>query len=172
MVLMTRLVPSEPALVIPVCRNAGISGHHVSTVAARRFSSGRSAHRRIGGRTGTADRGPAPGPGGSGRWQAGPGGIRRGFRATTSLTAPGSVGGSRYVAAHGRCPSLRLVVATVAHGRPRRARPAGRPRGGTAAAPWPTVSTSGARRAKVCPGGRRGETSRGEVIKGALPPTR
>lgn len=40
--LMTRLVPSEPALVMPVCRNVRICGHQVCTVLARRASSGRS----------------------------------------------------------------------------------------------------------------------------------
>jgi hypothetical protein len=48
-VLITRLVPSEPALVIPVRMNARISGHQVCTVVARRSSSGRpdSAHRVV-----------------------------------------------------------------------------------------------------------------------------
>jgi hypothetical protein len=41
MVLITRLVPSDPALVIPVWMNARICGHQVSTVVARRCSSGR-----------------------------------------------------------------------------------------------------------------------------------
>nr|WP_245714896.1 hypothetical protein [Micromonospora inyonensis] len=39
---MTRLVPSEPALVIPVIRNAWMCGHQVTMVVARRWRSGRS----------------------------------------------------------------------------------------------------------------------------------
>lgn len=42
-VLMTRLVPSEPALVMPVRMNTRIWGHQAYTVVARRSSSGRSA---------------------------------------------------------------------------------------------------------------------------------
>ena len=37
---MTRQVPSEPALVIPVCGNARISGHQVWMVVAKRPCSG------------------------------------------------------------------------------------------------------------------------------------
>jgi hypothetical protein len=39
MVLITRLVPSLPALVTPEWMNARISGHQVDTVVARRWSS-------------------------------------------------------------------------------------------------------------------------------------
>ena len=39
MVLMTRLVPSLPALVTPVWRKARISGDQVDEVVARRWSS-------------------------------------------------------------------------------------------------------------------------------------
>jgi hypothetical protein len=42
MVLMTRLVPSEPALVMPVVRVASMSGHQVWMVVASQWSSGRS----------------------------------------------------------------------------------------------------------------------------------
>ena len=37
--LVTRLVPSDPALVMPVSRKARISGHQAETVLARRSSS-------------------------------------------------------------------------------------------------------------------------------------
>ena len=40
MVLMTRLVPSDPALVMPVVMNARISRHQVLIVVARRSNSG------------------------------------------------------------------------------------------------------------------------------------
>jgi hypothetical protein len=40
--LITRLVPSEPALVTPVCRNASISGHHVSTGGDQAFQLGQA----------------------------------------------------------------------------------------------------------------------------------
>ena len=39
MVLMTRFMPSEPALVTPVWMNARISGHQVEMVVARRSNS-------------------------------------------------------------------------------------------------------------------------------------